>query len=67
MIEISIHLPSLLIGFFLGYAVIAGIFTAISLDKRWSDGWFAGAEARNMIENLGGLIKQIKKEGEADE
>ena len=42
MIEFSIHIPSVLIGFFIGYAVIGAIFLFIGFDNRWHDGFSIG-------------------------
>lgn len=46
--SITIHIGSLLLGFFIGYAVIAAVFLAISFDNRrsegFSEGWKCGCE-----------------------
>ena len=46
MIEFSIHMPSVLIGFFMGYVVLATVFLMIGFGDRWhtafSTGWDCG-------------------------
>ena len=42
MIEFSIHIPSVLIGFFIGYVVIGSIFLLIGFDNRWHEGFSFG-------------------------
>ena len=64
MITFNIHFPSVLLGFFIGYAVMAGIFVTISLDDRWSQGWNAGADARHMLEKLEKLVNKLKDRNE---
>ena len=46
MITINIHMPSLFIGFLMGYFVIAAVFLWVGFDDRWhtafSQGWESG-------------------------
>lgn len=46
--SITIHIGSLLLGFFLGYVAIATVFLTISFDNRrsegFSEGWKYGCE-----------------------
>lgn len=43
---ITIHIGSFLVGFFVGYAVIAALFLFLAFSKRWdagfSQGWDCG-------------------------
>ena len=45
---IIIHVGSFVLGFFVGYAVIAAIFLHLAFSERWSngfgEGWKAGKE-----------------------
>ena len=42
MIEFSIHIPSVFIGFFIGYAVIGALFLWFSFDSKWHEGFSLG-------------------------
>lgn len=42
MIEFSIHLPSVFIGFVLGYVVLAAVIMGLHYDARWSEGFGEG-------------------------
>lgn len=42
MIEFSIHLPSVFIGFILGYVVLAAVIMGLHYDNRWSEGFGEG-------------------------
>ena len=46
MIEFSIHPPSILIGFFIGYAVIATIFLLFYFSEKWHNGFSEGWKVR---------------------
>ena len=45
MIEISIHVPSLCIGFFIGYGVIAAIFLWLMYGDQYDNGFKKGWDA----------------------
>lgn len=63
MIEFSIHPPSILIGFFIGYAVIATIFLLFYFSEKWHNGFSQGWEAgKKFAED-----KMKEKEGKTDE
>ena len=57
---ITIHVGSLILGFFVGYAVIAAVFLWLAFSERWSngfcEGWKAGKE----------YAEKKREEGEAD-
>ena len=57
---ITIHVGSFMLGFFVGYAVIAAIFLWLAFSERWSngfsEGWKAGKE----------YAEKKMEEGEAD-
>ena len=43
MVAISTHIPSVLIGFLIGYIVIATVWLLTSLtDAHWGNGWYYG-------------------------
>jgi len=42
MINLSIHLPSVLIGIIIGYIFIATVFFKINFDNRWDEGFSTG-------------------------
>ena len=64
MVTFYIHFPSVLLGFFIGYAVVAGIFAATLVDDRWSQGWNDGADTRRMLEKLEKLVNKLKDKNE---
>ena len=44
MIEISIHMPSILIGFLLGYVVVTTVMLLVFFGEKWHNGFSAGWE-----------------------
>ncbi len=45
MIEIVIHLGSFVVGFFVGYLVLATVWIGEIFSKRWDDGFNTGWKA----------------------
>ena len=63
MIEFSIHPPSILIGFFIGYVAIATIFILICFSEKWDNGFNEGWKAgKKFAED-----RMKEKEGKTDE
>lgn len=47
---VTIHVGSVFFGFFLGYAVMGGVFLAMSFSERWHTGFSEGWKARKEYE-----------------
>ena len=66
MIELSIHMPSVLVGFVLGYILISALFLWYGFDDRYhtgfSQGWDCGKEYAEKDAN--DRTKKELKEGE---
>ena len=49
MISFSIHIPSIVIGFLLGYIVISILWIIVSFNENWDRGFGEGYEAARKI------------------
>ena len=61
MIEFSIHLPSVLVGFFIGYILISIAWVATSIDRNWDEGYTAGCNARHEKEQLEEKVAKMNR------
>lgn len=45
MISFNLHVPSIVIGFLLGYIVVSALWIAVSFNENWERGFGEGYEA----------------------
>ena len=65
MIEFYIHVPSVIIGFLLGYGVIAAALLSLMFGEKWDAGFSAGWRSCN--ERWERKTKDEQKEGTHEE